>query len=172
MVQRGNESKPSVRALSRREFVSLTAAAGGAVLAGGAPAGAARRAGETATTPPRRFTLPPAPSQNPAFMARAEGDGLLAWSVGAGGALQGYRLNGSGRALWRLCDGTRDVAAIGAEYARSTGRPAEQGAAFVRTLLELGVVVAGATIVPAEFPTPPPGGCYHRRIEPSDPVSG
>ena len=160
---------PSVRALTRREFVALgAAAAGGAALAGeliAAPAGAGAAA--------RRVALPAEPSQNPAFMARAGADGgLLLWRAEPAGKAGGFRLNRAGRAVWRLCDGTRDAAAIGAEYGRRGAGPAAQGAAFVARLLELGVVVAGGSVAAAPgFPTPPPGGCYHRRVEPGDPVS-
>jgi hypothetical protein len=173
-VPRGTDTRPSIRCLTRREFLSLTAAvAGGAVLAGEALA-VQMRDGTAAETAQRHFKLPEEPNQNPAFMARAAGGGgLLLWRQGPRGKLAGFRLNASGRVLWRLCDGSRNIGAIGAEYARRIGRPAAQGAAFVARLLELGVIVSGATVVPGpEFPTPPAGGCYHRRIEAEDPVSG
>lgn len=166
--------RPSIRALTRREFVALgAAAAGAAALTGealGAPARADRESGGAET---RRLTLPAEPSQNPAFMARAGADGgLLLWRAEPAGKAGGFRLNRAGRAVWRLCDGTRDAAAIGAEYGRRGAGPAAQGAAFVARLLELGVVVAGGSVAAAPgFPTPPPGGCYHRRVEPGDPVS-
>jgi len=122
---------------------------------------------------PGRIRLPDEPNQNPAFMARSTADGgLVAWTYGSAGELKGYRMNASGRSLWRLCDGSRGLEAIGAEHARRTGRPAAEGAAFVKGLLELGVIVSGGWVVPdPAFPRPPAGGCYHRRIEWDDPVS-
>jgi hypothetical protein len=169
-VSPNTNTKPEIAVLSRREFLSLaTAATGGAVLATEAvSAWVADGEGEQ-----RRFRLPEEPNQNPAFMARSTADGgLLVWTHDSGGEFRGYRMNATGRSLWRLCDGSRSLDAIGAEHARRHGRPAPEGAEFVNGLLELGVIVSGGWIVPdPAFPRPPDGGCYHCRIEPDDPVS-
>ena len=121
----------------------------------------------------RRIRLPDEPNQNPAFMARSAADGgLLVWTYGSAGEFKGFRMNATGRSLWRLCDGSRSLDAIGAEHARRGGRPAPEGKAFVEGLLDLGVIVSGGWVAPnPAFPRPPTGGCYHRRIEPDDPVS-
>ena len=120
-----------------------------------------------------RFRLPDEPNQNPAFMARSTADGgLLVWTYGSGGEFKGFHMNATGRSLWRLCDGSRSLDAIGAEHARRSGRPAPEGEAFVKGLIDLGMIVSGGWVAPnPEFPRPPTGGCYHPRIEPDDPVS-
>ena len=164
------DPKPEIAVLSRREFLSLaTAATGGVVLATeGVSAWVADGEGEQ-----RRIRLPDEPSQNPAFMARSTADGgLLVWSYGSAGEFTGYQMNATGRSLWRLCDGSRSLDAIGAEHARRSGHSASEATAFVRGLLELGVIASGGWVTPdPEFPRPPAGGCYHRRVESDDPVS-
>ena len=167
------DSRPRIRNLTRREFLAISAAAAGGAALGGSAVIAGARDGVPTGDESRRITLPAEPSQNPAFMARAAGDGgLLLWSPGEGGRFRGFRLNAAGRTLWRLCDGSRAAEAVANEFARRSGRPAGDGAAFLKRLLQLGVVVSGASVVPAPgFPAPPPGGCYHRRIEPDDPAS-
>jgi len=169
-VTSNTNTKPEIAVLSRREFLSLaTAATGGVVLATEAVSAWAVD-GEGGQG---RIRLPDEPNQNPAFMARSTADGgLLVWCWGSTGEFNGYRLNATGRSLWRLCDGSRGLDAIGAQHARRTGRPAAEGAAFVKGLLELGVIVSGGWVMPDPvFPRPPVGGCYHRRIGPDDPVS-
>jgi hypothetical protein len=169
-VSPNTNTRPEIAALSRREFLSLaTAVTGGAVLATEAVSAWVTE-GEGGR---RRFRLPDEPNQNPAFMARSTSDeGLLVWTYDSASEFKGYRMNATGRSLWRLCDGSRSLDAIGAEHARRSGRPAPEGAAFVKGLLELGVIVSGGWVVPdPAFPRPPAGGCYHRRIEPDDPVS-
>lgn len=163
-------TKPEIAALSRREFLTLaTAATGVAVLATEAVSAlVVDGEGEQ-----RLIRLPDEPNQNPAYMARSTADGgLLVWTYGSAGEFKGYRMNATGRSLWRLCDGSRTLDAIGAEHTRRSGRPAPEGEAFVKGLLDLGVIVSGGWVAadPA-FPRPPAGGCYHRRIEPDDPVS-
>ena len=169
-VSSNTNTKPEIAALSRREFLTLaTAATGGAVLATETvSAWVVDGEGEQ-----RRIRLPDEPNQNPVYMARSTADGgLLVWTHGSEGEFKGYRMNATGRSLWRLCDGSRSLEAIGAEHARRSGRPAPEGTAFVKGLLELGVIVSGGWVAPdPAFPRPPAGGCYHRRIEPDDPVS-
>jgi hypothetical protein len=163
-------ARPAISKLSRREFVALTAvAAGGSVLATGwAGARAPDRAavGGTEAVP-----LPEQPNLNPAFLARLLPDGdLLLWTTKSKGELLAFRLNRNGRLLWSLCDGGRRPVEIAREYGRVTGRPPAEGEAFLQRLLACGVVAAAAHIVPkGDFPRPPRGGCYHRKLSSEGP---
>ncbi len=162
-------SKPELHTISRREFLTLTSvAAVAAVVETSGPAGAEAAAAPVAPGTP--FQLPDVPSQNPAYMATATDDGGLAiWTRRPGSDFVGFRLNANGRIVWRLCDGNRRPAEIAAEFARQTGRPAGEGAAFLEKLMQLGIIASGAHVVPGEgFPRPPEGGAYRLRIEPGE----
>lgn len=157
--------QPGIRRLSRRDFVALTAAAGGAVVAASLPAlaGPPARPREAAGS----VALPAEPSHNPAYLARpAPRGGLVVWTRRGGGELAGFRLNAAGRHVWELCDGASSEQAIAAAYARRTGRAAREAAPFLAELTRLGVVATSGIVVPAgDFPRPPAGGCYHRRTD-------
>jgi hypothetical protein len=156
---------PGIRRLSRRDFVALTAAAGGAALVASLPAVASQPAGPPGAA--GRVVLPAQPSHNPAYLARGTArGGLVLWTRRGAGELAGFRLNAAGRQVWELCDGASSAEEIAAAYARRAHRPAGEAAPFLAGLLELGVVAAGAVVVTVgEFPHPPEGGCYHRRTD-------
>ncbi|HNX49170.1 MAG TPA: PqqD family protein [Thermoanaerobaculaceae bacterium] len=153
--------RPHISRLSRRELLAITAAAAGGVLVLGPTAGA-----ETLVERPRPVRLPDEPSHNPGFLARASaGGGLVVWTQKPGAELVGYRLNARGRAVWELCDGTRDRAELASRYAATTGRPAAESLSFLARLLELGIVAQSATVVPlGDLIRPPAGGCYHLKL--------
>jgi len=166
------QGRPDIRAISRRDFLVLTATAAGTAVLTIAPAG------ETGQEPPpaaeaRRLRLPDAPSHNPAYMARTASDGgLLLWARKGDGAFLGYRINANGRSVWRLCNGKREVAEIAAEYGGQTGRSASEATTFLDRLLSLTVVASAAFVVPGPgFPKPSVGGCYRLRVTSEDPLT-
>lgn len=153
--------RPRISRLSRRDLIAITAAAAGGVLVSGPTAVAA-----ALVERPRPVRLPDEPSHNPGFLARASaGGGLVVWTQRPDTGLVGYRLNARGRAVWELCDGTRDRAELASRYAAATGRPAAESVSFLARLLELGIVAQGATVVPlGDLVRPPAGGCYHLKL--------
>lgn len=163
--------RPQLTPISRRDFLVLTASASAAATLSVAPL-----AGDEASVSSsggHKVQLSASPSHNPAFMVRATGDGgLLLWTRQGDGAFLGFRINASGRELWRLCDGTTPPEQIARRWADNAGRPQPEATTFLDELLANGILAAGGHVVTAgDFPRPGDGGYYRMRLSSDDPVS-
>ena len=151
MPVRHSQPAPGLTRLTRRQLLArLTGAAAVAALGAG---GVLWRdsSSRTSNGARRRIPMPPHPSHNPAFRVLASpGDELVLWTHKADASFAGYRLNAQGKRLWMLCNGTRTVPEIVAEYGGAgSGRRAEAGE-FLQELMKAGLIVCGGYIVVGE----------------------
>jgi hypothetical protein len=140
----GPSGEPTIRHLTRREFVRLGLVASALV-------GASTAMGEdgpAAVRPGAEPRLPGSanPVQSLAFMPYDAGEDLVLWSAAADGKITAYALNPAAQLVWMLCDSRRDRERIAADYAAATRRDPAEARAALGEMERTRIVVAGQRV--------------------------